>query len=133
MRPKMTDIHNYHAHMLNVGLGIQSTAAALMCINGDLPRPDAFIFADTGWERQGTYENFKLLKPLADDAGIPFHVVSAGKNIREEQLKYDVAHVELPYYCDPSRFETVEGKRELLIKDVKKAYRKMLKENKDAR
>ena len=126
MRPKMKDIRNYHANLLNVGLGIQSTAAALMCIHGDLPRPDAFIFADTGWEREGTYENLKLLKPIAEDARIPFHVVSAG-NIRDEQLKPEVGRVELPYFCDPSRFETVEGKRTLLIKDVTKAYRKMLK------
>ena len=125
MRPKMNDIHDYHAHLLNVGLGIQSTAAALMCVNGDLPRPNAFIFADTGWEREGTYENLERLKPIAEDASIPFHVVSAG-NIRKEQLDYEAYRTDtiLPYYCDPSRFETVEGKRELLIKDVKKAHRK---------
>ena len=127
MRPKIKEMRNYHANILNVGLGIQSTAAALMCINGDLPRPDAFIFADTGWEREGTYDNFKLLKPIADDAGIPFHVVSSGKNIRDEQLNLELGRVELPYFCDPSRFETVEGKRALLIKDIQKAYRKMLK------
>ena len=96
-----------------------------MCIYGDLPRPDAFIFADTGWEREGTYENLERLKPIAEGAGIPFHVVSAG-NIREEQLDYEAYRTDtiLPYYCDPSRFATVEGKRELLIQDVKKAHRK---------
>ena len=123
MRPKMKDIGKYHAHGLNVGLGVQSTATALMCINGDLPRPDAFLFADTGWEREGTYDNLERLKPLVEAADIPFHVVSGG-NIREHQLDAELDRVELPYYCDPSRYETVEGRRELLIKDIKKAYKK---------
>ncbi len=126
MRPKMTDIGKYPSgNGLNVGLGIQSTAAALMCINGDLPRPDMMIFADTQWERQGTYENLKRLRPLVEKAGIPFHVVSAG-NIRESGIA-DNGRVELPYFCDPSRYETVEGKRNLLIKDTKKAYKKRKK------
>lgn len=123
MRPKMSDIHKYHAHLLNVGLGIQSTAAALMCINDDLPRPNAFIFADPGWEREGTYENLERLMPLAHEAGIPFHVVSAG-NIREQGLDPEIGRTELPFYCDPSRFETVDGKRELLKKDVRKTFHK---------
>ena len=119
----MTDLHKYHAHGLNVGLGVQSTATALMCINGDLPKPDFFIFADTGWEREGTYENLQRLKPIAEKAGIPFHVVENG-NIRENQMDAAIARTELPYYANPSRFETIEGKRELLIKDIKKAHRK---------
>ena len=129
MRAKMSDIHKYHAHALNVGLGKQSTATALMCINGDLPRPDCFIFADTGWERQGTYENLERFKPLAEKAGIPFHIVSAG-NIRKDQTQLDTERTELPYYCDPSRFETVAGLRELLAKDITKAYHKVIREMK---
>ena len=127
MRPKMTDLSKYHAHGLNVGLGIQSTAAALMCINRDLPRPDFFIFADTQWEREGTYENLEILKPLAREAGIPFHIVTGG-NIREEQTNPAIARTELPYFCDPSRFATVKGKRRLLIKDIMKAYKKRRKQ-----
>ena len=129
MRPKMSDIHKYHAHALNVGLGKQSTATALMCINGDLPRPSCFIFADTGWERQGTYENLERFRPLAEKAGIPFHVVSAG-NIRKDQIAEGSERTELPYYCDPSRFETIEGLRELLAKDIEKAYHKAIREMK---
>ena len=125
MRPKMSDIHKFHANILNVGLGIQSTMAALGAINRDLPRPDAFIFADTGWEREGTYKNLEILKPMAEEAGIPFHVVTAG-NIREEALA-DNGRIELPFFCNPSRYETVAGKRTLLIKDTQKAYRKRQK------
>ena len=35
----------------NVSGGIQSTTLFWASIFGVLPRPDAFIFADTGWER----------------------------------------------------------------------------------
>ena len=129
MRRDIFAPENHHANLLNVGLGVQSTSAALQIINGDLPAVDAFIFADTGWERQGTYENFERLKPLADKAGIPFHVVSGG-NIRDNQLNPDYQRTELPYFCDPSRWETVAGKRNLLTKDVTKAHRKMLKDKK---
>lgn len=125
MRPKIHDFEKYHANALNVGLGIQSTAAGLMCINKDLPRPTCFIFADTQWERQGTYANLKRFKLMAENAGIPFHIVTGG-NIRERQLDPNSGRTELPYYCDASRFETVAGKRNLLIKDVKKTHKKML-------
>lgn len=122
MRPRIPEnLKDYKHHGLNVGLGVQSTATALMCINGDLPKPDFFIFADTGWEREGTYENYDRLAPLAEQAGIPFHIVRNG-NIREQQLDPEFARTELPYYTDPSRFVTVAGKRELFIKDIKKKF-----------
>ena len=129
MRPKMSDIQQYHAHVPNIGLGRQSTAMALMIINGDLPRPDCFLFADTGWEREGTYENLARLKPMAEKAGIPFVVVSGG-NIRKDQVAEGFEKTELPYYVDPSRFETIEELRELLIKDIEKAYHKAIREMK---
>lgn len=121
-RPKIpTDLDQHHAHILNLGLGVQSTATALMCINGDLPRPDAFITADTGWEREGTYENLLRMKAYAKEAGIPFHVVSGG-NIRKSQLSAELGKTRMPFFVDPSRWATVEGKRELLIKDVRKRF-----------
>ena len=107
------------------GLGWQSTAATLMCLHGDLPVPDFFIFADTQWEREGTYENLARLKPMVEKAGYPFHIVTGG-NIRQDQID-NIDRVELPYYMNPSRYETVQGRRDLLIKDVTKAYKKMIK------
>ena len=126
MKAKMKDIGKYHSHALNVGLGVQSTATALMCMNGDLPKPDCFIFADTQWEREGSYENYERLSPMADEAGIPFHVIKT-KNIRQAQLTISRSGTELPYYIDPSRYETVDGLRQLLISDVTKYYHKQKK------
>ena len=128
-RPKMTDIHEYHAHSGSIGLGRQSTAMALMACNGDLPKPDCFIFANPQWERQKSYETLDRLIPIAAQADIPFHIVSAG-DIRKDALDPTRNEVDLPYYVDPSRFETVEGKRNLLTKDAKKSYRKEIRKQK---
>ena len=37
-------------HILSLGAGVQSSTMALMSARGDLPKPDAAIFADTGHE-----------------------------------------------------------------------------------
>ena len=60
----------------NVSGGIQSTTLAHAIFNNDMPRPDCFIFADTGWERQSSYETVEGLKILADEHDIPFHVAN---------------------------------------------------------
>jgi hypothetical protein len=74
----MTGVDTPRLKVLSLGGGTQSCALALMSAAGDLPKLDHVIFADTGGERPETYEYLEYLrKPLAD-AGIPFHVVSAG-------------------------------------------------------
>lgn len=103
----------------SIGLGIQSTAMALMAIHDILPRPDAFIFADTKWERQGTYENLHKLKPLAEKAGIPFYVVNNG-NIRADALDPTRSSPSLPYYIKGGRIITVREQYENLIKSFEK-------------
>lgn len=40
----------------NTGCGVQSTAIQLMSLHGELPKPDAYIFADTGDEPADVYE-----------------------------------------------------------------------------
>ena len=52
--------------VLNLGTGRQSAALALMAVEGLIPRPDAMIFSDTGWERKDTlryYERIGLVEP----------------------------------------------------------------------
>lgn len=115
-------LNTCHAHVMNVGLGVQSTCMALMSIYDDLPRPDAFIFADTGWERDGTYENLQRLAPLAQQANIPF-VIAGTADIKENNIALEIK-TELPYFVNPSRYCSVTEKRELFIKDIKKRYYK---------
>ena len=70
----------------NVSGGIQSSTMVHAVEKGDLPRPDAFIFADTGWERETTYQTIEGLKDVAQGLNIPFHTCSNG-NIRRQALE----------------------------------------------
>lgn len=72
--------------VLNLGAGVQSTTVLMMMIEGVLPKVDAAIFADTGWEPPRVYEHLWWLVEQASNAGIPVHCVSAG-NIRADGLR----------------------------------------------
>lgn len=71
--------------VLNLGAGTQSTAVALLHLDGTLPPLDAAVFADTGWEPQEVYDHLAKLRPVFVDAGVPLIEVSAG-NIRKDAL-----------------------------------------------
>src|SRR5688572_32281679 len=47
--------------ILSLGAGVQSTALALLAARGELPLPEAAIFADTGWESAVTYAHLDWL------------------------------------------------------------------------
>lgn len=70
--------------LLSLGAGVQSTALALMAAHDEFwgDKPDAAIFADTGWEPRAVYEHLETLKPLLP---FPVHVVSVG-NIKSDIL-----------------------------------------------
>lgn len=81
----MTDGNNPF-RVLSLGAGVQSSVLALLLAQGDerlteagYPRPDAAIFADTGWEPNYVYEHLDWLEAQLP---YPVHRVSAG-NIRE--------------------------------------------------
>lgn len=71
--------------VLSLGAGVQSTALALMAIDGHLPRLDCAIFADTGWEPRAVYEHLDRLTAELGAHGVPVHLVSNG-NIRDDAL-----------------------------------------------
>jgi len=64
--------------VLSLGGGTQSCALALMSAAGDLPKLDHVIFADTQGELPETYEYLDYLRPIVEQAGIGWHVVTAG-------------------------------------------------------
>lgn len=111
-------------HAVSWGLGVQSTAMVAMVLREELPRPDCIIFADPAWEVTGSYECMDHMRPLIEKAGIPFHMVSGG-DLREENVTS--GRTELPYYVNASRYETIEGKMQLLISDTKRAWYKAKK------
>lgn len=67
--------------ILSLGAGIQSSAVLLASEQGLLPRLDAAIFADTGWEPAAVYQHLGWLQ---QQTSIPVHVVRAG-NIRTDR------------------------------------------------
>lgn len=68
----------YKLRILSLGAGVQSSTILLMACKGELPKPDAAIFADTGWETMATYQHLEWLKVEAGKHGIPVIVVSVG-------------------------------------------------------
>ena len=74
------------ANVGSIGGGVQSfTMFAKACL-GELPGLDAGIFADTGWERQKTYDAIEFLRKMGDEHGIPLYTVQYG-NIRDDMLE----------------------------------------------
>ena len=117
-------------YILSFGGGIQSTAFSLMFMNDDLPdwpKPDALIFADTGWERESTYQHVKSFSKLwTKTTGIPFITVSGG-NLLDVLLNEENPRTEMPSFINASRWETIDGLRELWLSDAKKEYKKLEK------
>lgn len=82
--------------VLSWGMGTQSTALAVMSALGDfgLPKLDYVIAADTGWERQRTYEIRDFYRPWLEERGIPVEMVQYG-DIRRLGA---VEHVHMPFW-----------------------------------
>ena len=82
---------------LSLGGGIQSTTLFLMSLHGEIDQPcEAAIFADTGWEKEGTYETIFFLRDYAADFGVPLYTVSNG-NLREDIIS-DRIETTIPGY-----------------------------------
>ena len=56
--------------ILSLGAGVQSTALLLMMIHGEIPKADAVIFADTGWEPAAVYKHLEKLEVLMAEHNI---------------------------------------------------------------
>lgn len=72
--------------VLSLGAGVQSTTILLLAAEGRLPKLDAAIFSDTGWEPKAVYEHLdRLEREVAKPAGIPIYRVNNG-NLRDDAL-----------------------------------------------
>lgn len=83
--------------VLSLGAGVQSTTLALMASEGALPKPDAAIFADTGWEPGRVYDHLAKLGDVMERAGIPLHQVAKG-NLREDAIDPEHRYASIPYF-----------------------------------
>lgn len=93
----MTILLDPTIRILSLGAGVQSTTLALMSIEGKLARPDAAVFADTGWEPAAVYKHLSRLGTELERAGIPLHRVSQG-NLREDAINPDHRYASVPYF-----------------------------------
>ena len=64
----------------SLGGGKASTALFLMSLHGEIENPaDVGIFADTGQERQSTYDTIEYLQKFGNSKGVPVHIVKSDK------------------------------------------------------
>ena len=101
------------------GGGIQSFTMFAMSCYGDLPKLDGAIFADTGWERQRTYDCVEYAKEMGKDHGIPLHVVQWG-NIKDDMMnnRGEGRRPGMPFYVQNIKGKTVQLRRQC-TKDYK--------------
>lgn len=83
--------------VLSLGAGVQSTTLFLLSLDGTLPRLDAAIFADTGWEPAAVYRHLDRLADLSAQYEVPLYKVSRG-NIRAAMLDPQARYASVPYF-----------------------------------
>lgn len=82
---------------LSLGAGVQSTTLALLAVEGALPKPDAAIFADTGWEPAAVYQHLDRLETELASVDVPVLRVSSG-NLRDDSLDPSHRYASVPYF-----------------------------------
>ena len=112
--------------VLSLGAGVQSTTVLRMSIAGELPKLDAAIFADTGWEPAAVYAHLEVLKAECEAAGIPFYQVTAG-NIRDDALRSQLRGIEdgsgMRAISMPLRTKDSEGGEGLVRRQCTREYK----------
>ncbi|WSR17334.1 hypothetical protein OG457_31145 [Streptomyces sp. NBC_01207] len=109
---------------------MQSSALLIASARGVLPKLDAAIFADTGWEPSTVYVHLdRLERDIAEPAGIPVHRVSAG-NIRADALDPEHRFASMPLFVrNPDGGDGMLRRQctnEYKLKPIKRAVREML-------
>jgi hypothetical protein len=116
--------------ILSLGAGRQSTALAILSATGRLPKLDAAIFADTGWEPRRVYEHLdRLAAEVLAPAGIPLYRVQSG-NIRADALDPSHRFASMPLYVANPDGSVGMGRRqctsEYKLKPIKAKVRNLL-------
>lgn len=85
---------------LSFGAGVQTTALLVLIANGEWPRPDAILFADTGNEKPATYDYLaRQIAPFAAYHGLDIKVLGTEWRTRHyaaDLYDYCMAHRMLP-------------------------------------
>ena len=109
--------------VLSLGAGVQSTTVLLMSCVGQLPRLDAAVFADTGWEPSRVYSHLEWLEAEARSHGIPVHRVSHG-DLRAEVLRQiDARPVKQSWTSIPLYVLNPDGSKGMIQRQCTRAYK----------
>lgn len=116
--------------ILSLGAGVQSSALLILSARGDLPKLDAAIFSDTGWEPAAVYEHLdRLEEEVAKPAGIPIYRVSSG-NIRNDALDPEHRFASMPLFVkNPDGSQGITRRQctsEYKLKPIKQETRRLL-------
>lgn len=80
------------------GGGVQSTAIALMILQGRLPKPDYALITDCGWEKTSTWEYIhKTTIPRLAEAGIQLNIVKT-TDYGDNAILDPSGHVRMPCF-----------------------------------
>jgi hypothetical protein len=110
--------------VLSFGGGVQTCTMVAMCANGDLPKPDAIIFSDPGWESRLTYEYIKEFEIYMNKHGMKLITTKNG-NIRHDLEHKGKRFVSLPLYSHPNGMLRRQCTSEYKIVPVQKKIREL--------
>lgn len=102
--------------VLSLGAGVQSSTLLLMAAHGEIDI-DRAIFADTQWEPSAVYGWLEALMPIAERAGIPVDVVSAG------DLRADALAASRRFASMPLHVANRDGRPGMLRRQCTKEYK----------
>jgi hypothetical protein len=109
------------ARFLHLGAGVQSSTIAEMIVEGDLPRVDAVLFADTGNEPRHVYKQVEYLKTRLESVNIPLWIV---KRPNSKGLVNDVKAASLKFATMPLySLNPITGKRAILRRQCTSEYK----------
>lgn len=108
--------------VLSWGVGVQSTTLAVMSALGDLEPLDAVIAADTGWERQQTYEALGFYAEWLGARGVRVVAVRAG-DIRRQGAE---EHIHIPFWTSGGGPLRRQCTRHFKIRPIKREIRVLL-------
>jgi 3'-phosphoadenosine 5'-phosphosulfate sulfotransferase (PAPS reductase)/FAD synthetase len=86
--------------MLSFGAGVQTTALLVLIAQERLERPDAIVFADTGTEKQGTYDYLRdIAEPFATKHSL--NITTLGADWRTRTYQGDLERYCLDHHMLP--------------------------------
>lgn len=114
--------------VLSLGWGVQTWTLAAMAAVGAIKKPDIAVHADTGFEKQGTYEFAKKWTPWLEERGVNVHTTpnNGPKSQPGRILPKGTGEVMIPVFSGSGGVLSRQCTGEWKIMPIRRAIRKML-------